>query len=38
MRPDKKRLKDELMKAYEEQLDELLEKMDPQAELHLSED
>ncbi len=37
MRPDKKRLKDELLKAYEEKLDRLFEELDPQNELHLNE-
>lgn len=37
MRPDKKRLKDELMKAYEAKLDRLFETLDPQDELHLND-
>ena len=37
MRPDKKRLKDELIKAYEDKLDRLFETLDPQAELHLND-
>lgn len=37
MRPDKKRLKDQLVKAYEEKLDRLFEELDPQDELHLND-
>jgi hypothetical protein len=37
MRPDKKRLKEQLIKTYEEKLDKLFEELDPQAELHLNE-
>ena len=37
MRPDKKRLKNELMKAYEAKLDRLFETLDPQDEIHLND-
>lgn len=37
MHSDKKRLKEQLVKAYEEKLDRLFEELDPQAELHLND-